>query len=76
MSKTNCGGTVVKTWPGYFLRDDEEIRKNANIEPNIAFSLFREEPYGRIIVLAPLDEEFSWVLEEAERQIDLDRKRQ
>lgn len=52
MSRATCGGPVVKSYDGFFLRDDSPIRRNAGMEPVEAYSLFRDEPYGRIEVLA------------------------
>lgn len=55
---------VVKEWPGYFLRDDTEIRKNAGIEPHEAYSLFQTgEDYVRLGVYAGSKE---WAIAQSE----------
>ncbi len=43
---------IVHDFGTHFLRNDTEIRKDAEIEPHEAYSLFCREPYGRVIVLA------------------------
>jgi len=64
MAQSNCGGDVVKIWQGYFLRNDLEIRKAANMEPQQAYSLFQEKPYQRIkIFTGSLD----WAITESEK---------
>ena len=56
MATERAGGPLVKEWDGFFLRDDTEIRRSAEIEPNEAYSLFRTKPYGRVHVFAfPLE---------------------
>lgn len=69
MSKLRAGGEVVKEYDGFFLRDDSDIRENARIEPIEAYSLFRENPYGRVEVFAgPKD----WAIERADRVVQED----
>jgi hypothetical protein len=47
-----AGGPFVRGWDNFFLRDDTEIRESSGIfEEKEAYSLFRIEPYGRMIVL-------------------------
>jgi hypothetical protein len=52
MAKENCGGSIAKEYDGFFLRNDSEIRKGADMEPNEAYSLFQENPYHRVQVFA------------------------
>lgn len=56
MSAETCGGRIVKKYDGFFLRDDSDIRREDGFEPEEAYSLFREEPYGRIEVFAGPEE--------------------
>jgi len=71
MARENCGGEVVKTWEGYFLRDDLKIRKSSDIEPHQAYSLFREKPYGRVKVFAG---SLEWAITESEKAIAEDQE--
>lgn len=64
MSKENCGGRIVKEYDGFFLRDDSDIRENARIEPVEAYSLFREDPYGRVEVFAGSED---WAIQQADK---------
>jgi hypothetical protein len=43
MAKENCGGSIAKEYDGFFLRNDSEIRKGADMEPNETYSLFSRE---------------------------------
>lgn len=52
IQENNMNENIIEDFGAYFLRDDTEIRKNAEIEPNEAYSLFKKEPYARIIVFA------------------------
>lgn len=67
MSQENCGGPVVKPYFNHFLRDDTEIRRSAGIEPVEAYSLFCEEPYGRVEVFAGPKE---WAIGQADDLVD------
>jgi len=66
MAKENCGGPVVKEYEGFFLRDDTNIRENANIEPAEAYSLFCERPYGRVEVFTGSKE---WAIQKADMTV-------
>lgn len=73
MSAETCGGFVPFRWhskkENYFLRDD----KDAGLCDHERYSLFRENPYGRIAVLRmPLRK----AVKEAVFEIVLDRQRQ
>jgi len=59
--------TIVEDFGSHFLRDDTEIRRNADITPHEAYSLFRREPYGRVEVLAGPKE---WAIAEARKLVD------
>jgi len=63
MTERRAGGPLVKSWTGYFLRDDAEIRQTADIKPYEAYSLFEEDPYGRLAVYAGPRE---WAIKQAE----------
>lgn len=43
---------IVKDYVTHFLRDDTEIREEAGIKPPEGYSLFRREPYGRVVIYA------------------------
>jgi hypothetical protein len=66
MSKNNCGGPIVKEWPGYFLRDDSAMRDDLPKDEREAYSLFREAPYGRVHVFCG---NLEWATEKAEEEI-------
>lgn len=60
-----AGGWLVREWPGYFLRDDSDLRRDGRggVDEE-AYSLFRLEPYGRVeVFVGPL----GWALERAEK---------
>ena len=62
---------IVVDYGNYFLRDDRKIREDAGMVPGEAYSLFRRNPYGRVIVLVgPLD----WAQREAAKEMDNDRE--
>jgi hypothetical protein len=56
----------------YFLRDDYEIRKGVpHFMPfEQAYSLFRKEPYGRVMVFAG---SLEWAIKQARKAIEDDR---
>lgn len=41
----------VKEWSNFFLRDD----RASNVREDEAYSLFRKEPYGRVIIFGGVD---------------------
>jgi len=62
-----AGGWLVREWPGYFLRDDSDLRcDDVTGETEEAYSLFRIEPYGRVEVFVG---KLGWVLGQCERAI-------
>lgn len=66
MAKENCGGLIAKEYDGFFLRNDTEIRKESDIEPNEAYSLFQENPYHRVQVFAG---SLEWAVSEADKVV-------
>ncbi len=68
MARDNCGGEVVKPYKNHFLRDDTEIRREAGMEPVEAYSLFCDEPYGRVTVFAGPK---YWAIQQADDLVDL-----
>lgn len=70
-NKMRAGGVVVKEWDNYFLRDDSEIRKGDPFSRDQVegYSLFRIEPYGRVVVFGG---SLEWALKQAEQAIKKD----
>lgn len=66
MAKENCGGPIAKEYDGFFLRTDTEIRKDSEIDPNEAYSLFQEDPYRRLKVFAG---SLEWAISEADKVV-------
>lgn len=56
MSRETCGGRIVKDYPeeGYFLREDP-VTKYEGIEKH-PYSLFKDEPYGRVMIFINYEE--------------------
>lgn len=57
---------VKHFYGGYFLRDDFKIREQAAIEPKQAYSLFKKDPYERLVVFAG---NLDWAIEETYKMI-------
>lgn len=63
-----AGGEVVKDYGTHFLRDDTEIRKSDECfgDQREGYSLFRIEPYGRVVVFGGTRE---WAIRQADEMV-------